>query len=89
MGMSRECDFLRGQNFELRRLVDSMAVGPDRGTSSAPDFSTHIRAVAHIATRGLEEIAPESDDRGAGNLAEMSRFTRWLVGEMRALGGQE
>ena len=28
VGLSRECDFLRGQNYELRRLVDSLAVGP-------------------------------------------------------------
>ena len=52
VGLSRECDFLRGQNFELRRLVDSLEVGPNRVVSAVaqiPDFSARIRALAHIA----------------------------------------
>ena len=96
VGMSRECDFLRGQNYELRRLVDSLTVGPSRGMSAPaqiPGFSARIRALTHIAAQRLDEMVPESDDLGAGssavNAAEVARLTRWLVDEMRALGGQE
>ena len=96
VGISRECDFLRGQNFELRRLVDSLTVGPSRGMSApaqAPDFSARIRALTHIAAQRIEEMVPECDDLGAGSLArsaaEMARLTRWLIDEMRAIGGQE
>ena len=69
VGMSRECDFLRGQNYELRRLVDSLAVGPSRGMSAPaqiPGFSARIRALTHIAAQRLDEMTPESDDHGAG-----------------------
>ena len=95
VGLSRECDFLRGQNFELRRLVDSLAVGP-RGVSTAapiPDFSARIRALAHIAAQRLDAMVPDSDGRGAGSSAgggaEMARLVAWLVEEMRALGRPE
>ena len=37
VGLSRECNFLRGQNFELRRLVDSLASGTPRCVHSSPD----------------------------------------------------
>ena len=94
--MSRECDFLRGQNFELRRLVNSLKVGPSRGMSApaqVPGFSARIRALTHIVAQRLEEMVPECDDLGAGssagNAAEVAQLTRWLVDEMRALGGQE
>ena len=57
----------------------------------APDFSARIRALTHIAAQRLKEMVPECDDLGAGNsagsAAEMTRLTRWLVEEMRALGG--
>ena len=96
VGLSRECDFLRGQNYELRRLVDSLAVGPSRGVSAAtqiPDFSARIRAIAHIAAQRLDAMVPDSDRRRAesstGGAAEMASLTRWLVEEMRALGGPE
>ena len=96
VGMSRECDFLRGQNHELRRLVDSLTVGPSRGmtaTTQIPGFSARIRALAHIAAQRMDEMVPDSDDLGAGSsagsAAEVARLTRWLVDEMRALGGQE
>ena len=95
VGLSRECDFLRGQNFELRRLVDSLAVGP-RGVSTAaqiPDFSARIRALAHIAAQRLDAMVPDSDGRGAGSSAgggaEMASLVGWLVEEMRALGRPE
>ena len=95
VGLSRECDFLRGQNFELRRLVDSLAVGP-RGVSTAaqiPDFSARIRALAHIAAQRLDAMVPDSDGRGAGSsaggAAEMASLIGWLVEEMRALGRPE
>ena len=95
VGLSRECDFLRGQNYELRRLVDSLAVGP-RGVSTAaliPDFSARIRALAHIAAQRLDTMVPDSDGRGAGSSAgggaEMARLVAWLVEEMRALGRPE
>ena len=94
--ISRECDFLRGQNFELRRLVDSLTVGASRGMASpaqVSDFSARIGALTHIAAQRLEEMAHECDDLGAGssagNATEMARLMRWLVDEMRALGGQE
>ena len=84
--------FCEGQNFELRRLVDSLTVGPVRGMAApapAPDFSARIRALTHIAAQRLEEMAPECDDLGAGSSAgsvvEMARLMRWLVDEMRAL----
>ena len=95
VGLFRECDFLRGQNFELRRLVDSLAVGP-RGVSTAahtPDFSARIRALAHIAAQRLDAMVPDSDGRGAGSsaegAAEMASLIGWLVEEMRALGRPE
>ena len=72
VGMSRKCDFLRGQNYELRRLVDSLIVGPNRGMSAPtqiPGFSARIRALTHIATQRLDEMVPESDDLGAGSSA--------------------
>ena len=79
IGISRECDFLRGQNFELRRLVDSLTVGPSRGMAApahAPDFNARIRALTHIAAQRLEEMVPECDDLGvgssAGSAAEMA-----------------
>ena len=96
VGISRECDFLRGQNHELRRLVDSLAVGPSRGVSATaqiPGFSARIRALAHIAAQRMDAMVPDSDGHGAGSsagsAAEMARLTRWLVEEMRALGGPE
>ena len=96
VGLSRECDFLRGQNFELRRLVDSLAVGPNRGVSAAaqsPDFSARIRALAHIAAQRLDAMVPDNDRHGAGSsdggATEMASLMRWLVEEMRALGGPE
>ena len=96
VGMSRECDFLRGQNHELRRLVDSLTVGPNRGmtaTAQIPGFIARIRALAHIAAQRMDEMVPDSDDLGAGSSAgsatEMARLMRWLVDEMRALGEQE
>ena len=96
VGLSRECDFLRGQNYELRRLVDSLAVGPSRGVSAVaqiPDFSARIRALAHIAAQRLDAMVPDSDGHGAGSsaggAAEMASLTRWLVEEMRALGRPE
>ena len=96
VGISREYDFLRGQNYELRRLVDSLSVGPSRGMSApaqAPDFSARIRALTHIAAQRLGEMVPEIDDHGAGSsagsAAEMAQLTRWLIDEMRALEGQE
>ena len=77
-------------------MVDSLAVGPVRGMETpapAPDFSAHIQALTHIASQILKEMAPECDDRGVGSsaasAAEMARLTRWLVEEMRALGGQK
>ena len=95
VGLSRECDFLRRQNFELRRLVDSLAVGP-RGVSTAaqiPDFSARIRALAHITAQQLDAMVPDSDGRGAGSsaggAAEMASLIGWLVEEMRALGRPE
>ena len=95
VGMSQECDFLRGHNHELHRLVDSLTVGPSRGmtaTAQIPGFSARIRALAHIAAQRMDEMVPDSDDLGAGssagNAAEVARLTRWLVNEMRALGGQ-
>ena len=95
VGLSQECDFLRGQNFEIRRLLDSLAVGP-RGVSTAAqilDFSARIRALAHIATQRLDAMVPDSDGRGAGSLArgaaEMASLMGWLVEEMRALGRPE
>ena len=81
VGISRECDFLRGQNFELCRLVDSLTVGPSRGMAApaqAPDFSSRIRALTHIAAQRLEEMVPECDDLGAGSAEEMARLTRWI-----------
>ena len=96
VGMSRECDFLRGQNHELRSLVDSLTVGPSRGMTATvhiPGFSARIQALAHIAAQRMDEMVPDSDDLGAGSSAgsatEVARLTRWLVDEMRALGGQE
>ena len=70
VGISRECDFLRGRNFELRRLVDSLTVGPSRGVSAAaqiPDFGARIRALAHIAAHRMDSMVPDSDGRGAGS----------------------
>ena len=94
VGLSRECDFLRGQNYELRRLVDNLAVGPNRGVSASaqiPGFSAHIRALAHIEAQRLDAMVPDNDGHGAGSsaggAAEMASLTRWLVEEMRALGG--
>ena len=96
VGMSRECEFLRGQNYELRRLVYSLTVGPSRGmttTSQIPGFSARIRAFAHIPAQRMDEMVPDSDDlvagSSAGNAAEVAHLTRWLVDEMRALGGHE
>ena len=68
--MSRECDFLRGQNHELHRLLDSLKVGPSRGmttTTQIPGFSSHIRAISHIAAQRMDEMVHESDDLGAGS----------------------
>ena len=84
------------QNFELRRLVDSLPEGPVRGMAAptpAPDFSACIRALTHVEAQRLEEMALECDDRGAGSsagsTADMAWLARWLVDEMRALGGHE
>ena len=89
VGISRECYILRGQNFELHRLVDSLTVGPVGGRAAptpAQDFSAHIRALIYISAQRLEEMAPECDDHGAGSSArsvvEMAPLTRWLVDEM-------
>ena len=83
LGMSPECGFLRGQNYKLRRLVDSLTVGPSRGMSAPaqiPGFSARIRALTHIAAQRLDEMVPESDDLGAGssavNATQVARLTR-------------
>ena len=77
-------------------MVDYLAVGPNRGVSAAaqiPDFSARIRALAHIVAQRLDAMVPDRDRRGAGSsaggAAEMASLTRWLVEEMRALGGPE
>ena len=76
VAVARECDFLRGQNFKLRCLVDSIVVGPYRvaPTSPSQDINIRVRALVEIATRHMAEmITAEDEDMDP---VKMTRFTR-------------
>ena len=91
VSIARECDFLRGQNSELRRLMDSLEVGPTREASilstqvlSTPDVSIRARALLRIATRRMSGMTTVGDVYV--DSVEMTRLTRWLVDELKLLG---
>ena len=72
LGYLESATFCAGRTIELRRLVDSLTVGPSRGVSAAaqiPGFSARIRALAHIAAQRMDAMIPDSDGHGAGSSA--------------------
>ena len=85
--ISRECNFLKGRNFELRRLVDTMVVGLARGTSVSPtpDVSIRARALVEIVTRRMAGMTTFGDEYV--DPVKMTLLTRWLVDELKLLGG--
>ena len=82
-----ECNMMYGLNMELRRLVESMAGGAVRRAAvpaPATNACMRIRSLIKIATRCMEVLS--STSREDKDPKRMTRFVKWLIMELRALG---
>ena len=90
--LARECDFVSGQNVELRRLVESW-MGEGLGVRTPVPAATdplsdtakvRVRALVEIANQKLSALPSSSrrpgDPRGAGQVLS------WLLVELQGIG---
>ena len=74
----RECHFLHGQNYELRRMIEQRVVGEHSGVGEK------VRALADIFARRLADSASTSEgDRDAD---ELTQLLQWVTRELQFLG---
>ncbi|XP_063946794.1 uncharacterized protein LOC135151673 [Daucus carota subsp. sativus] len=82
--LGRDCDFLRGQNAEIRRLMDVL-LQERRVPVEDSEARSRIGAIEHIARQRLAEFPSTSEWD-----VEARRVTRlicWILSELRAVRG--
>ena len=82
--LGREYDFLRDQNTEIRRLMDTL-LQESRVPVEDAEARSRIRAIEHISRQRLAEFPSNSEWD-----VEAHRVTRlicWILSELRAVRG--
>ena len=84
--LGRDYDFLRGQNAEIRRMIDNLV--QDRRVSVEDAVArSRVRAVEHIFRQRIAEFP--STIEWAAEARLVTRLICWILGELRTVRGLE